>query len=380
MRKLLNNSILKLSVFFVLLLSTPLSAEQKIDFLETTGRAVITDKDSISEARRNSLEDAIFLAAMQGGAQIDGFSSVDRETNLNEHFTIRPAGKLLDFNIVSESIDESHYITVIRAAVGQLNSTKCSARSKVNIVKYGAEFDFSSKVPTWLREIASQIEIEIGELLQKNSKLAVSEISPIKLKINELINTNDDFDYTSLTRGRIRVKSGDFALVPTISMSISKSKKNIETQKFLSFELVTRLYRGEDYKMAEDSTYKMLIKIESESPWRTFDILSKKTRDQIKLSIMSGLGEHVTELVDSVQCIPLTAKIKLRNGKLVVDLGYSHGVSTNSLAVSSGINTPYSILYVTETSANETTLEPLNKSLEISALNGKTINFMESYK
>ena len=70
----------------------------------------------------------------------------------------------------------------------------------------------------------------------------------------------------------------------------------------------------------------------------------------------------------------------MRNGKLIVNLGQSHGITANSLAVSSGVNTPYSILHVTETSANQTVLEPLNKSLEISSLKGKTINFMESYK
>ena len=88
MRKLFNNSILKALVLIFCLHCNNALAEQKIDFLETTGRAVITDEESLSVARRNSLEDAIFLAAMQGGAQIDGFSSVDRETNISDHFTL----------------------------------------------------------------------------------------------------------------------------------------------------------------------------------------------------------------------------------------------------------------------------------------------------
>ena len=71
-------------------------------------------------------------------------------------------------------------------------------------------------------------------------------------------------------------------------------------------------------------------------------------------------------------------KIKLQENKLVVDLGQSHGVSINSLAVSSGTNTAYSILHVTEIFPNQAVIEPLNKSLELSSLIGKTINFMGS--
>ena len=82
--------------------------------------------------------------------------------------------------------------------------------------------------------------------------------------------------------------------------------------------------------------------------------------------------------MDRVQCIPLTAKIKLQDSKLVVDLGHSHGITPTSLAVSAGSNnTPYSILHVTQVRSNQAIVEPLNKSLEISSLVGKTINFME---
>ena len=364
----------------VLVMITPsASAEQAIRFVETTGRAVISG-ESVNDARRNALEDAIFLAAIHGGAKINGFSSVDKETNLTDHFTLTPAGKLLDYNILEESIDGEHYETTIRAAVGELNATECSTRSKANIIKYGAEFDFSSKLPAWLRQVAEEVETNIGELLKSHSKANLTEVSPIKLQINKLVSIDDGFDYTSLTRGRVRVKSGDFALVPSITMEISKSKKNIETEIFLSVSVASNLFQGEDYKLIDSAKYNILIKLQSETPWRSFDILGQKTRDQIKLSINSGLDKHVLELMEKIQCIPLTGIIKLRDGKLIVDLGQSHGVTRNSLAVSSGTNTAYSLLHVTEVYDNQSTLEPLNSSLEMTSLIGKTINFMEAYQ
>lgn len=380
MSKKFNNLVYNFCVALLILFSSSATAEQTIQFVETTGRAVITDEESINDARRSSLEDAIFLAAIHGGAQINGFSAIDKETNLTDHFTLTPAGKLLDYTIIQESMVGEHYETTIRAAVGELTATECSTRGQANLVKFGAEFNFAPKVPSWLRQIATEVETNLGELLASRADTNLKDVSPIKLQINKLVSIDDSFDYTSLTRGRVRVKSGDFALVPSISMQVSKSKKNIETEVFLLVSITTKLYQGEDYKLLEEANYELLIKLQSETPWRSFDVLGKKTRDQIKLSIKSGLDKHVSEVMDKVQCIPLTSIIKLNEGKLVVDLGHSHGVTKNSLAVSSGTNTTYSILYVNEVFANRSILEPLNKSIELKSLIGKTVNFMESYQ
>ena len=43
-------------------------------FTETTGRAAIVDPAMEQEARMMALEDALYLAALEGGARIDGFS------------------------------------------------------------------------------------------------------------------------------------------------------------------------------------------------------------------------------------------------------------------------------------------------------------------
>ena len=367
-------------MILIILIPRTVLAEQAFKFVETTGRAIISDESSIDDARRNSLEDAIFLAAIHGGANINGFSSVDKETNLSEHFTLRPAGELLDYTILDESMDNEHYRTTIRAAVGELKVKECSTRSIATIMKFGGEFNFSAKLPAWLRQNADEIENEISKLLKSNPNINLADVSPTNFATNKLTSINDSFDYTSLTRGKIRVENGDFALVPLIAMKLIKSKKNIENELFLSVSVTSNLYSGETYELIDSVKYEVLIKLRSETPWRTFDILGKKTRDQIKLAVNRGLDQHVLDLVDKIRCVPLTATIKMVNEKLTVNLGHSHGITSNSLAVSSGTNTPYSILYVTEVKAKQSTIEPLNQSLELSSLIGKKINFMESVK
>ena len=52
-------------------------AENKTNFkqVEATGRAVILPND-IQTSRKRALEDAIYIAALKGGADINGFSAI----------------------------------------------------------------------------------------------------------------------------------------------------------------------------------------------------------------------------------------------------------------------------------------------------------------
>ena len=77
-------------------------------FTETTGRAAIIDPAMEQEARMTALEDALYLAALEGGARIDGFSAVMTDSSLEDHFVIRPASRILDYTITNEVIDDRH--------------------------------------------------------------------------------------------------------------------------------------------------------------------------------------------------------------------------------------------------------------------------------
>ncbi len=72
-------------------------------FAETTGRAVIIDPTMEQEARMMALEEALYLAALEGGARIDGFSAVTTNSALEDHFVVRPASRILDYTITNES-------------------------------------------------------------------------------------------------------------------------------------------------------------------------------------------------------------------------------------------------------------------------------------
>ena len=67
-------NILKVCVFmFVLSLSSFFGpAQAGVNIVEVTGRAALSDQYTSDELRRMALEDALYLAALQGEARVDG--------------------------------------------------------------------------------------------------------------------------------------------------------------------------------------------------------------------------------------------------------------------------------------------------------------------
>ena len=103
-------------------------SKDSLRFIETTGRAVIENAETLDTARRRALEEALYLAALHGGAKINGFSAVNTDTSIQENLVVKPASHILDYNIISEQKTDTHFIIKIRSAVGQLKEKGCKSK------------------------------------------------------------------------------------------------------------------------------------------------------------------------------------------------------------------------------------------------------------
>ena len=79
----------------LILLSFHSFAYQDLNILnaEVTGRSVILD-NNIEKARRLALEDALYLSSLKGGAFVEGFSSVSKNTIINDQSIIKSDSKI----------------------------------------------------------------------------------------------------------------------------------------------------------------------------------------------------------------------------------------------------------------------------------------------
>ena len=227
--------ILALVQFLSLICANIALSKDTIRFIETTGRAVLETEKGLDTPRRRALEDALYLAALHGGAKINGFSSVDTDTSIEENLVVKPDSHILDFDIISEEQTETHFIIKLRSAVGQLKRSNCENKGLKSISLYKPTVLIHPNVPYWVHSLAEKLIEDFIYSLQSENNLNMTDYSDVALQQNELKSINDSFDYVSLTSGRSRTNYGDYAIVPSLEISKSTTLSGFTTYEPKNF-------------------------------------------------------------------------------------------------------------------------------------------------
>ena len=141
------------TILISLAICCPIIANSEVKFVEVTGRSVIEDNSPLL-SKNSALEDALYLAALEGGAKISGYSIVDKFSNLKEEVIVRPASGILDYTIIDEIISDQHYEVTIRALVGETEEkVGCSSRPKSRLVSFAPNMFVSQKSPAWSQNL-----------------------------------------------------------------------------------------------------------------------------------------------------------------------------------------------------------------------------------
>lgn len=359
--------------------SASMLSEDKLEFVTSVGRATLDSPEDTTVARRRALDDALYLASLQGGAKVNGFSAVGTGTELTDNFVVRPTTKILDYAILKEVIKETHYEVTIRAAIGSLNQKNCKNGNLVNITAYKPSLSLSPTAPAWLGPVLTQLYLEMLKSIESRPNVEISRAYDVALNSKTLQATNDLYDYTSLTAGRVRTNVGSFAYVPKITAAIQNNTGSINNETTLIMEITSTLYYGLTYSKAYSKSHQISLKLSNNSPWRMINILSKPSKSLIVETLVKSTNKHTDALFSEFECQPLQADMQLDNSQnnLIVRLGKKHGLTLSSLAYTKGTNTPWILFRVVSLTNNTSVLTPLDPRRDISNLEGKIVEFLE---
>jgi len=346
-------------------------------FTETTGRAVILDPAMEQEARMIALEDALYLAALEGGARINGFSAVMTDSSLEDHFVIRPASRILDYTITNEVIDDLHYEVSIRAAIGELPQGNCLHRRDVNLTVFAPRITHGRATPAEVGPMAPQVMTALIEAIESHPGVNAIRATDTELDPARLARTTDKFDYQALTTGVTRVRRGDFALIPEITLTGKRIGNGLLRHDEMLVVVEMHLFGGETYAPVDHFEVEQRITTRHRSPLRTVNILAQPRRPAILDQMRAPVAGLVDRMAAKLQCQPLTATLQIVDGSLSVPIGSHHGMRQNALAVASGTDTPWQIMRVTSVAPMSATLTPLNDRRDMASLVGRTVEFME---
>ncbi len=359
--------------------SASMLSEDKLEFVTSVGRATLDSPEDTTVARRRALDDALYLASLQGGAKVNGFSAVGTGTELTDNFVVRPTTKILDYAILKEVIKETHYEVTIRAAIGSLNQKNCKNGNLVNITAYKPSLSLSPTAPAWLGPVLTQLYLEMLTSIESRPNVEITRAYDVALNSKTLQATNDLYDYTSLTAGRVRTNVGSFAYVPKITAAIQNNTGSINNETTLIMEITSTLYYGLTYSKAFSKSHQISLKLSNNSPWRMINILSKPSKSLIIETLVKSTKKHTDALFSEFECQPLQADMQLDNSQnnLIVRLGKKHGLTLSSLAYTKGTNTPWILFRVVSLTNNTSVLTPLDPRRDISNLEGKIVEFLE---
>ena len=352
------------------------AADDQLRMIKVTGRAVISHSDALNEAKNAALEDALYLAALSGGAKIDGFSSVQADTALDDHFVVRPSSEILDYDIVDEMYDDQHYQVTVQVAVGSVERDGCQNRMLGHISMFAPSYSLTSHMPGWLSTRPQLMVRALYDQMAAQPELTLANYAGTKLDVGTLLK-DARYDYQTLTTSRPHVADGDFAFTTEISFSGVRVDKGLHQQHFLDVTITSHLYSGSRYQKLGDVRHSGRIKIGGTSISQTISTLAAPKRSDIQEELLQLVGTHANALSQTMLCSPLSATMTQRDDGLHVTIGARQGLGLNHLAVLSGRMTPWTILRVTKSDANGATLMPLNRQRNLAELNGQTVTFLE---
>lgn len=366
---------------FTLLISIMLSgvveaADEQLQIITATGRAVISHSDALNEAKNSALEDALYLAALSGGAKIDGFSSVQADTSLDDHFVVRPSSEILDYDIIDEVYDDLHYQVTVQAAVGSIEQSGCQNRKLGHISMFAPSYKLTRQVPGWLSTTPQLMVQSLYNQMAVKPEFTLANHARTKLDVKAL-QKNTLYDYAVLTASQPKIADGDFAFTTAVTIGTSRSTNALHQQQFLDVQITSRMYTGSTYEMIGDLTHASRIEIGGASINQTISTLMTPRRSDIHADLFQLVDTHVEALSELALCLPLSAEMIAHKDGLHVTIGARQGLGVNHLAMVSGNMTPWTVLRVTEVDANSAKLVPLNRQRKLSELNGQNVTFLE---
>ena len=370
------------AVVLTIFLSNSVYSKDNKNFkqVEATGRSVVID-GNIEVSRKRALEDALYLAALKGGADVNGFSAINSSTVINDQSVVRATNRVIDFKIINEKQDKEFLSIKIRAIVGGKKSLKNCTIKPINITFFKGSFIIDSNIPSKLSRKIPKWYNSIFEIISELPN--VRSINHRNKSLEKIIksNINPSFDYNALVNGLPLIQSGNYSMVP--EFKLLKSDRSDNFSNYI-LKISFKIFKGENFKLMPTQTYELPIKYKIKSNFQFIRNISTLDIDNVDKKV----NEHLIDIADSFlkefNCRPLEGKLKVTKDGLSVDLGSKQGLKNKQMGLIKGINIKNSMLsnssvivHTRKIFENHSILLPLNDNIKISTLNNLIVEFTE---
>lgn len=349
------------------------------DMVRVTGRAALVDRNT-DHAQRLALEDALYLAALQGGADVSGFSMADKGVLAGESVLLRPNSRILDYSVVSEGPSGSYYEVVIDAYVGASPEIDCTARPAIQLVSGRPQIHVAHTAPVWAKDALESAHEATVARLQSTPQIQISarDISLVRIGQSDS-NVPSGFDYKVLMGRQAQVPAPASSKIPDAARGLHLSWEAAAPGLHAATMTVTlraQIIDPASPRRNQQLSISQKLAVSANTPWRTINVLARKDANDISNQLADNVVAELAEWLGAYACAPLQAYLTAAGeGRFRIDLGSRDGLTYQSLAFAEGRGQPWTVFRIVELTPSHATLSPLNGKRPSARLTGATVSF-----
>jgi hypothetical protein len=332
-----------------------LPAAAQVMTVEAEGQAVDTVQGAASATRRRALEEALYQAAMIGGAEVTGFTALSRSEIVTDQLVVRPASRILDYSILSEV--------------------------RVSIMAVRPSLVLDPRAPAWLQPVVQDVAAALMEQLGAHRSVDFAgSVGSSAQEVMSSATANPAFDYATLTGMRplaAGVASNGFGFDTMVEIRAGSTAGGLIEGPEIELELASRLFSGGTEEGAQ-AVLRRSVRLPGTGTLALMNPISRRDRATVVAELTAGLEAHVDALVRDIVCRPLVGMLAAAgDGTLSLPFGRRHGLTRNHLAYTEGSSTPYTILEIIGIEDSSVRLRPIDRTRDTAALAGAKARFME---
>ena len=356
--------------------SLPHAVRAEAMAVRATGQAIATGAPSDARLEQRALQDALYQAALQGGAQVSGYSAISQSVMRSDVLVVRPDSKILGYTVLNRNTTTQKSTVTINASVGNLSApVVCGRRAELDIALAPPRVETSWQSPAWLENLEPHISAGAQKALAAKPGISVSATARAAAQTS-----NPSFDYATLTRGTAPETKRSPATASLESFVTIKAPERRNMAEILPVSISVSLDRHHIGKSALSKVVQKEITLSKRTPFASLNASSIKSRQTVIEDIVQTVTELSQIIADERACEPLTARLTLKGEQLTLPFGRRDGLTKHHLAYTKGRDTPYELLEIITLNPNSVSLRPLDSSMRPRDLSGKTVQFMELSK
>ena len=341
----------------------------EISAVKASGRAALSSGQSMQKVRRAALEDALYLAAMSAGTEISGTAISTNGVLVRDVVSLNTNAQLIDFSIVEEKKNETHYEVFVEAYFAKKSRSQCQNPRFPSILLLKPKSYVTANVDVRYHGLAGSISEQLQGLFAQFYSGTVHDYSNLSLDdYKKSISKNRLYSYSSLQSNQPVSVNADFILGS--SVRVHRSGKTLYTDVKLT------VFLGSDLSVYSEYESRLSAKLPEKSPFKTISVLTPKVINLDTHKLASTVESFRQDLI-KLACSPLQGRLQSYDGQLIFPFGSDSGLKTGSLAYVTNGSQSWSLLEIRKVLNRTSIMIPINNAQTTSRLVNQTVRIIE---